>query len=179
MATKSIKSATSLAAICVAALVSITCGAIEDDSPTAPSAVSPSSSQTPSPAPSPTPAPSSGKASVKITINPNPVPHSGQPITDVAACSGVKNTWFYEQILEETNGVAITFSDRQDFFDGRVANTINNAGIQVPARGRISIRSRWCSSTATSHTAQTNFSGRDANGNVVPANGPQVTLQKP
>lgn len=177
MAMKSIKSATSLAVIGVAALVSISCGAIENDSPTAPSAVTPSSSQTPAPAPAP--APSGGKASVKITINPNPVPHSGQAITDVSACAGVKNTWFYEQILEETNGVSVTFSDRQDFFDGRVANTINNAGIQVPARGRISIRSRWCSSTAAAHTAATNFSGKDANGNVLFANGPQVTLQKP
>jgi hypothetical protein len=116
---------------------------------------------------------------VRVTINPNPVPHSGQAITDSAGCAGVKFTWFYEQILEETNGVAITFSDRQDFFDGRAVNTITNAGIQVPARGRISIRSRWCSSTGTAHTAQTNFSGRDAGGNVLAVNGPQANLQKP
>ena len=36
------------------------------------------------------------------------MPFSGQPITDVASCNGRANTWFYDQVLRETGGVAVT-----------------------------------------------------------------------
>jgi hypothetical protein len=88
----------------------------------------------------------------------------------------VKNTWFYDQIIEETAGVAVTFSDRENFFDGKSSSKLTNANIAVPARGRLTIATRWCSSTAP-HTAQSNYSGTDANGHVIRINGPQATLQ--
>ena len=81
------------------------------------------------------------------------------------------------KFLEETAGVAVTFSDRENFFDGRSVSKQSNAGISIPARGKVTLSTRWCSSTASGHTAQSNFSGTDANGHVIRANGPQVTLQ--
>ena len=53
-----------------------------------------------------------------MTISPNPVPFSGQPITDIATCATRPNTWFYDQILKETGGVAVTVTRRVDTFDG-------------------------------------------------------------
>jgi hypothetical protein len=116
---------------------------------------------------------------VTVTINPDPVPYSGQPITDVSGCRNLPHTWFYEQILEETAGVAVTFNNREDFFDGRSVNKTAAANIAVPAKGKITIKSRWCSSQGVSHTAQTNFGGTDAKGNTIAINGPVARLQSP
>jgi hypothetical protein len=45
---------------------------------------------------------------VQVTVSPNPVPFSGQAITDIASCATRPNTWFYDQVLRETGGVAVT-----------------------------------------------------------------------
>jgi hypothetical protein len=111
-----------------------------------------------------------------VTINPNPVPFSGQPMTDVASCANRANTWFYEQALREAGGVAITVTQRVDFFDGAETGR-SNPNLRIAANGSTSIRTRWCSSTATAHTAQTNFSGTDANGKTWSLTGPTVRLQ--
>jgi hypothetical protein len=111
-----------------------------------------------------------------VTINPNPVPFSGQPITDVASCRDRANTWFYEQVLRETGGVAITVTQRVDSFDGAQTSS-SNPNIQIPANGSTTIRTRWCSASAAAHTAQTNFSGTDANGRSWSVTGPTVRLQ--
>ena len=168
------------------------CGEIESG-PTGPtvlrSAPVPSGSgrgAAPAPAPTPTPTPTptatanptpatSGTGRVAVTINPNPVPFSGQPITDVASCRDRPNTWFYDQVLRETGGVAVTITERVDSFDGAVTSR-SNPGIRIPPNGSTTIRTRWCSSAATAHTAQTNFSGTDANGNTWNVTGPTVRL---
>jgi hypothetical protein len=116
---------------------------------------------------------------VEVTINPNPVPFSGQPITDAAGCAGSKNTWFYEQVARETGGAAVTFTSRIDKFDGRVVNNTTNLSLVVPANGSLTIKSRWCSSQAVAHTAQTSFSGTDANGHSITVDAPTVNLQSP
>jgi len=173
-----------------AALAAINCGSIEP-SPTAPSTVSPGSvpsrsnnSGTPAPAPTPAPTPTptptppssgSGAGAVQVTVSPNPVPFSGQPITDIATCATRPNTWFYDQILKETGGVAVTVTRRVDTFDG-AAGAATNPNLRIAANGSTTIRTRWCSVSAAAHTAQSSFSGTDANGKAWSVTGPLVRL---
>lgn len=161
------------AVACVATMLSISCSA-SDSSPTAPSDPTP-----PASTPAPPPAPAATSASVQVTINPNPVPFSGQPVTGVASCANSKNTWFYDQILQETRGVAATFTSRIDKFDGRIVNSLTGLSLAVPASGSLTIHSRWCSSQGVAHTAQTTFSGTDARGNALTVEGPVANLRSP
>jgi hypothetical protein len=112
---------------------------------------------------------------VQATITPNPVPFSGQPITEVASCRDRPNTWFYDQVLRETGGVAVTITERVDSFDGAVTGR-SNPNLRIAASGSTTIRTRWCSSSASGHTAQTTFSGTDANGRSWSVTGPVVRL---
>jgi hypothetical protein len=153
---------------CVATMASISCSG-GDSSPTAPSAPT---------TPASTPAPNA-KGSVQVTVRPNPVPFSGQPIPAVASCANLKNTWFYDQILQETGGVAVTFTSRIDKFDGRVVNSLSGLSLAVPASGSLTINSRWCSSQAVAHTAQTTFTGTDARGNAITVEGAVANLRSP
>ena len=110
-----------------------------------------------------------------VTVSPNPVPFSGQPFTDIASCATRPNTWAYDQVLRETGGVAVTVTRRVDTFDG-AANSPSNPNIRIAANGTTSIRTRWCSVAATAHTAQSTFSGTDANGKAWSVTGPLVRL---
>jgi hypothetical protein len=112
---------------------------------------------------------------VAITINPNPVPHSGAAITDAAGCAGVRFTWFYDQVLQETGGSTVTFTNRIDLFDERETNN-RAVNVVVPANGSVTIGSRWCSSNKAAHTSQTRWSGTDAAGRSITVLGPRVTL---
>lgn len=109
-------------------------------------------------------------------VRPNPVPFSGQPITDVATCAGSKNTWFYEHEIQETAGVAVTFTTETHRFDGAIASNRTGLNISVPARGSVKMNRRWCSSSPSGHTTQTTMTGTDANGNAVTLTGPDTTL---
>lgn len=172
-------------AIAIGATLSACGGGVEPESPTAPSTVPSRSANTataprPSPAPAPAPAPSPSPSPaavgrVQVTINPNPVPFSGQPITDIASCSTRPNTWFYDQVLRETGGVAVTVTERVDSFDGAVTGR-SNPNLRIAASGSTTIRTRWCSSSASAHTAQTTFSGIDANGRSWSLTGPVVRM---
>jgi hypothetical protein len=151
-------------------------------SPASPTAAPPTAASTPTPAPVPTPPPTPPPvitASVQIAINPNPVPFSGQPITDAASCAGSPNTWFYQQNLKESAGAAVVFTGRIDSFDQRVVNNETGLNIMVPALGQMTLNSRWCSSEAVAHTAQSSFSGIDANGHAISVEGPVVNLKSP
>ena len=181
------------------ALAATGCGSVEPASPTTPTPVaggvpsrsnnpgtapapSPTPSPTPRPSPTPTPtptptppAPGTGTGAVQVTVSPNPVAFSGQPITDLASCSTRPNTWFYDQVLKETGGVAVTVTRRVDTFDG-AAGSATNPNLRIAANGSTSVRTRWCSVSAAAHTAQTTFSGTDANGKAWTAAGPLVRL---
>lgn len=179
----------------VISLLTINCGSVEPTSPTAPSSISgvpsrsnntgtptPSPAPSPRPSPSPTPAPSpapppsgSGTGAVQVTVNPNPVPFSGQPITDIASCATRPNTWFYDQVLKETGGVAVTVTRRVDTFDG-AAGSATNPNLRIAANGSTTIRTRWCSVSSGAHTAQSTFSGTDANGKAWSVTGPVVRM---
>lgn len=136
----------------------------------------PATTPMPTPAPrTPTPPPGSATGRAEVTINPNPVPFSGQPITDVASCRDRLNTWFYDQVLREVGGVAVTVTERVDSFDG-VVTSRSNPSLRIAANGSTTIRTRWCSSSPAAHTAQTTFTGTDANGRSWTIAGPTVRL---
>jgi hypothetical protein len=154
--------------ICGFALLGASC---KDSSPTGPSATTPTTT-------TPSLPPSTG--SVKVDINPNPVPFSGQPITDAGpGCNNVKNTWFYDQVLTETGGAEVTFTNRTDTFDGFTVNELSGLKIVVPANGTLTLHTRWCSGTPQDHTARSSFTGTDATGKLVTVTGPNVRLMKP
>jgi len=171
----------------VLAFVATNCGSVEPTSPSPVSTsgvpsrtsnggtVSPSPSPSPTPTPSPTPSPGSGTGAVQVTVSPNPVPFSGQPITDIASCATRPNTWFYDQILKETGGVSVTVTRRVDTFDG-AAGSATNPNLRIAANASTTIRTRWCSVSAAAHTAQSSFSGTDANGKTWSVTGPLVRL---
>jgi hypothetical protein len=121
------------------------------------------------------PAPVGAKGNVQVTVSPNPVPFSGQPVTGVASCATRPNTWFYDQVLRETGGAAVTITRRVDSFDG-AAGSATNPNLRIAANGTTTIPTRWCSVAATAHTAQSSFSGTDANGNPWSVTGPLVRL---
>ena len=154
---------------CVAAMAVAAC-TTTDSSPTEPS------SSTPAPPPAPPP-PAATNGSVQIAVNPNPVPYSTTPIAGCAATS--KNTWFYDQILRETGGVAVTFTSRIDKFDGRTVNTPTGLNLAVGANGSLTVPTKWCSSQAVAHTAQTTFIGADAKGNPITIEAPVANLRSP
>jgi len=182
-----------VAVLLIAAFVAINCGSTEPTSPSPVTAAgvpsrssnpvgtttpTPSRSPTPAPSPTPTPSPSTGSATgaVQATASPNPVPFSGQAITDIASCANRPNTWFYDQVLRETGGVAVTITRRVDTFDG-VAGSATNPNLRIAANGSTTIRTRWCSVSSSAHTAQSSFSGTDANGKTWSVTGPLVRLQ--
>ena len=112
---------------------------------------------------------------MQVTISPNPVPFSGQAITDIPSCATRPNTWFYDQVLRESGGVAVTVTRRVDTFDG-AAGSATNPNLRIAANGSTTVRTRWCSVAATAHTAQTTFSGTDANGKAWTVTAPLVRM---
>jgi hypothetical protein len=157
-----------LVAVCGVALAAVSC--TTDNTPNGPD---PTPQQQP---PSTAPPNTNAGANVTIEIRPNPVPFSGAPITDAASCASSPNTWFYDQVFTETAGVAVHFTNRTDSFDGRVTNN-GTADITVPAKGTVTIHSRWCSAAAVSHTANSTFTGTDTNGHTINASGGDVQLR--
>jgi hypothetical protein len=162
-----------------AAAISIIAGSACSESPTSPDPVPTANSGPPPTAPSPTTPSPTPVGSLQIEINPNPVPHSGVPITDAAGCANVQFTWYYDQIIRETGGSTVTLTSRIDLFDDRETNNRTNLNVVVPANGSTTIRSRWCSSNRAAHSAQTRWTGTDANGRTVTVLGPRVTLNMP
>ena len=114
--------------ICLAAAASVflISAGCSDSSPTSPTPTTSTPPATqPGPAPT-TPTTSTSTGAVTVTINPNPVPHSGAAITDAAGCVGVRFTWFYDQVLQETGGSTVTFTNRIDLFDDRETNNLGS-----------------------------------------------------
>jgi hypothetical protein len=146
-----------------------------DSSPTSPTPVT---SAPPATQPGPSPTAPDPAGAVTITINPNPVPHSGATIPDAPGCAGVRYTWFYDQVLRETGGSTVTFTNRIDLFDDRETNN-RAVNVVVPANGSVTIGSRWCSSNRAAHSSQTRWSGTDASGRSVTVMGPRVVLNVP
>lgn len=118
---------------------------------------------------------------IKVRIDPadNNVWWSGKPILDVPTCRdsvlASKNSWYYDQILSTESGVAVTITERANFFDGRLASTIKDS-IKIPGNSGHTIHSRWCSGYRQFHFTQTMFKGQDDNGASFELWGPWVKL---
>jgi hypothetical protein len=158
----------------VAGILAINCGSVEPTS-TSPSSLPVGSSPSRSNNPGTAPAPGTGTGAVQVTVSQNPVPFSGQSFPDLPSCATRSNTWFYDQVLKETGGIAVTVTRRVDTFDG-AATAPTNPNLRIAANGTTSIRTRWCSVSAAAHTAQSTFSGTDANGRAWRVTGPLVRL---
>jgi hypothetical protein len=129
----------------------------------------------------PVPTPPSTHFRLTIKIDPEPVPYSGVPVP-LFSCRDNKHTWYYDQILDSETGVAVTFSERENFFDGRFVGK-NTQSILLGGSGTstkaVVLHTRWCSSYPIPHYAQTRFKGTDAEGGSVVISGPWVRLLSP
>ena len=112
-----------------------------------------------------------------MRIDPEPVRHSGTPV-GIFACRDLKYTWYYDQRLHVESGVSVTFTERENFFDGRFVNR-NNTTIHILANDSAILRTRWCSGHALPHYAQTRFKGKDESGDPVIVSGQWVRLLMP
>lgn len=166
--------------ILLAAVIVLAGSACGNGSPTSPDPVQntpPTQSGPTPPTPAPPPAPTPVGA-ITVRVNPNPVPHSGARIPDAPGCANVAFTWFYDQVISETGGSAVTLTNRIDLFDERETNN-RAVNIVVPANGSVTVPTRWCSSNRSQHSSQTRWSGTDASGRSVTVLGPRVTLNNP
>jgi len=125
----------------------------------------------------PVPTPPSTHPRVTIKIDPEPVRHSGQP-TGTSSCRDLRHTWFYDQHIHGETGVVVTFTERENFFDGRFVNK-NNETIRLGGNGTAILHTRWCSAFPRPHYTQTRFKGRDEYGEPVVISGPWVRLLTP
>jgi len=113
-----------------------------------------------------------------VMINPEPVTHSGVPIPIASCATNHPYTWYYDQVLVNDTGLAITLNQRENFFDARYSST-NGEVIQIRGNGTVTIRTRWCSGYAKPHYAQTRFKGRDETGEPIEFSAPWARLLTP
>ena len=129
----------------------------------------------------PVPEPPSGHFRLSMKVDPEPVAHSGVPVP-LFSCRDNRYTWYYDQHLVSETGVPVTFTERENFFDGRFVgkNTeqIRLGGNGTPNKAAV-LHTRWCSAIARPHYAQTRFKGVSDDGEVIVVNGPWVRLLMP
>ena len=113
-----------------------------------------------------------------IVIEPEPVTHSGVPIPIASCDTNHPYTWFYDQVLINDRGLALTLTQRENFFEGRYTST-NPQVIQIRPNGTVRIQTRWCSGYAKPHYTQTRYKGRDETGEPIEFSGPWVRLLAP
>ena len=148
-----------------------------------PGAPAPAPEPAPAPAPAPpvpvdpnkpVPGPPTFSNMVKVRVDPDPVPYSGRRI-ELFSCRDNAHTWFYTHLLTTETGIGVTFTERENFFDGiHVSTTKENMAME--GNSGLRIESRWCSAFPKPHTAQHRYKGKDANGNVIILMGPLVHL---
>ncbi len=125
----------------------------------------------------PVPTDPTSSPKMHIMIEPEPVTHSGVPVP-VAGCDNHPYTWYYDQVLVNDSGLALTFTQRENFFDGRYTST-NPQVINIRGNGTVRISTRWCSGYAKPNYTQTRFKGRDETGEPIEISGPWVRLLAP
>ena len=113
-----------------------------------------------------------------IQIEPEPVTHSGVPVPSAGCATNHPYTWYYDQILINDSGLTLTFTQRENFFDGYYSGK-NPSVIQIPPNGAVRLHTAWCSGFAKPDFAQTRFTGHDENGNPLVFSGPWVRLLAP
>jgi hypothetical protein len=113
-----------------------------------------------------------------VLIEPEPVFHSGVPVPSAGCATNHPYTWYYDQVLVNDSGLALTFTQRENFFDGYYSGK-NPSVIQIPPNGAVRLHTAWCSGYARPDFAQTRFTGRDETGNPIVFSGPWVRLLAP
>src|SRR5215212_4161145 len=76
-----------------------------------------------------------------IVVDPEPVLHSGVPVA-ATSCDNHPYTWYYSQVLVNDSGLSVTFSERENFFDGRYTST-NPQTISIRGNGTVTLQTRW------------------------------------
>jgi len=125
----------------------------------------------------PVPTDPTASPQMHIDIDPQPVMHSGVAVP-LAGCANNPYTWYYSQNLVNDSAISITFTSRENFFDGRYSST-NPQVITIPPMGIVTLDTRWCSAYARPHYAQTRFKGRDQAGQPVVFSAPWAQLLAP
>ena len=114
---------------------------------------------------------------VKVVVDPERVPYSGVPVP-LFACRDNQHTWYYDQKLSTETGIGVTFTERDNFFDGRFTSK-NTSTIRIEGNSGAVLHTRWCSAYPIPHYAQTRFKGKDDNGEAITLTGPYVALLTP
>jgi hypothetical protein len=114
---------------------------------------------------------------VTIKIDPERVEHSGQPVPTFS-CRDNRYTWYYDQHIHGETGVVVTFTERENFFDGRFTSK-NGETIRLAGNGTAVLHTRWCSAYPGPHYTQTRYKGTDEYGEKVEISGPWVQLLTP
>ena len=125
----------------------------------------------------PVPTPPSTHLRLHIMVEPEPVPYSGVPVP-IFSCRDNKHTWYYDQVLVTDTGLSVTFTERENFFDGRYVST-NRTPLTIAGNTGVTLHTRWCSAYPKPHYAQTRFKGRDETGEPVVINASWVRLLTP
>ena len=112
-----------------------------------------------------------------MKVDPEPVAHSGTPVP-VLGCRDLKYTWYYDQHLNAETSVPVTFTERENFFNGYFVST-NTQSIRLVVHVPVILHTRWCSAYAKPHYTQTRYKGKDDTGEPVSISGPWVRLLAP
>ena len=79
--------------------------------------------------------------------------------------------------MRENGGSRITLTERVNFFNGDRVSTVSDT-INIEPGQSFTKATSWCSAVNDQHTFRTDWSGSDAAGNKISAQGPTVTLRK-
>jgi hypothetical protein len=125
----------------------------------------------------PVPTDPTASPQMHVAIDPEPVMHSGVAVP-VAGCEDKPYTWYYSQMLVNDSAMSITFTSRENFFDGRYSST-NPQVITIGPNDSVTLDTRWCSAYAKPHYAQTRFKGRNQAGKALVISAPWARLTAP
>jgi len=125
----------------------------------------------------PVPTPPDTHRRMHVKIDPADAPYSGTPV-GTFSCRDNPHTWYYDQHVINDSGLGITFSERENFFDGRFVSK-NGETIRVEPNRSVILRTRWCSAYPKPHYAQTRFKGKFDDDEAVTFSGPWVRLLTP
>jgi hypothetical protein len=91
---------------------------------------------------------------VSFSVSPNPVPWTNAAVDGCDA--GTPNRWIWTQVLVNSGGSSIIFSQRVNYFDGTQASNPLETVTLAPGQ-RYERTTRFCSGLAGAHTFRTDW----------------------